>query len=206
MSFAARCTSASSWSSVMSTRERAQGGLLAAQRGLCAIWMDCIVDWISFLRSTLDPFDRPYRPLPSSASQARRARSPSASASSPWAAWAAWVLSLPLSLPLAPLAPVTLILTASLDASVAALREEGMRSESARASTSSSRPSWPQPSFSATAAATATLSSFSSSREPCYRRHRLPPNPEASAIETRSSSLALLEIKQNNNSHRSECL
>ena len=191
MSFAARCTSASSWSSVMSTRERAQGGLLAAQRGLCAIWMDCIVDWISFLRSTLDRFDRPYRPLPSSASQARRARSPSASASSPWAAWAPWVLALPL----APLAPVTLILTASLDASVAALRAEGMRSESARASTSSSRPSWPQPSSSATAAATATLSSFSSSREPCYRRRRLPPNPEASAIETRSSSLALLEIK-----------
>lgn len=204
MSFAARCTSASSWSSVMSTRERAQGGLLAAQRGLCAIWMDCIVDWISFLRSTLDRFDRPYRPLPSSASQARRARSPSASASSPWAAWAAWAPWV-LSLPLAPLAPVTLILTASLDASVAALRAEGMRSESARASTSSSRPSWPQPSSSATAA-TATLSSFSSSRKPCYRRRRLPPNPEASAIETRSSSLALLEIKQNNNSHRSECL
>ena len=64
MSLAACCTSASSWSSVMSRDEREkEASGLDAHLGLCAIWMDFMVDWISSLRSTrhrgIDPFNLP---------------------------------------------------------------------------------------------------------------------------------------------------
>lgn len=208
MSLAACCTSASSWSSVMSRDEREkEASGLDAHLGLCAIWMDFMVDWISSLRSTRHRGIEHsiYRLLPSSAWPARRARSPSASASSPWASSSRplW----PLRAALLPSPPSLAKLLISWELRVgwfAASTEEGTCSESPRASTSSSRPFCRQRSSPSSSSSTPPSSLISSFGRPALCHP--PPHREALAIETRSFSSVPLEISRKNSKDRAEYL
>lgn len=202
MSLAACCTSASSWSSVMSRHERegktkATGRPFGLVRDLDGLHGGLDQFFAIYTASGIDPSI--YRLLPSSAWPARRARSPSASssslsASSPrlWLLRAVLLLSHP-----------RLLISWELRVGwFAASTEEGTCSESPRASMSSSRPCCPERS---SPSSSTPISSLISSFGRTALRHP-PPHREAWAIETRSFSLAPLEISRKNSKDRAEYL
>ena len=180
------------------------GRVLDAHLGLCAIWMDFMVDWMSSLRSTFtssrSPFDLPASSMVGLAGASRTI------------AFGIGFFSLGFFCTVSTVSTVSLASLASLasDFFGAARRlvrclDGGTCSESPRASMSSSRPFWRGRSSPSPSLLLLLLPSSFSSFGTLRHRHP-PPHLEALAIETRSFSLAPLRISRKINKDRAEYL